>query len=214
MIMKARKFLLALLLVVMCASAALAIPAAPSKGQWAYCLDDEIRLYRKADFDSRYTEVDNPGKWISAPSAVKDDDYNLWYKVKIDGVTGWLPKTGVRLKMGPKSKVAANLYDKYAKKMRRQGEKAPYTFSMTRSPDYCEEFFGDDIMGWRMSKLRKKLGTPTYRESPADDINQNILYYELADKNMTLIVTLYRDDGEEEGRVNGAMLNTGNAGAN
>ena len=118
-----KKFLLSLMLVIVIASSSYAVgdptPSAPSKGQWAYSFDSELRLYRRASFNARYSEVENPERWISVPSAVRDDDNNLWYKVTVDGKTGWLPQTGIRLKMGGRSKAASNLYDKFARKMRK-----------------------------------------------------------------------------------------------
>ena len=213
-----RKFMLSLMLAVLAASIAFADPAprVPSgKGQWAYSFESDLRLYRKASFDSRYTEVENPEKWIKVPSAVRDDDNNLWYKVTIDGKTGWLPQTGVRLKMGGKSKAAANLYEKYSRKMRKQGERPPYNFYSNNSEEdseACREFFGMNIMGMSMSELRRKLGTPTYRESPSEDINVNWLYYELDGYDMTLSVSLYRETGAKDGSVTAANLTTGGAG--
>ena len=212
-----RKFLLSLMLVVFIASSSYAVgdpaPSAPSKGQWAYSFDSELRLYRRASFNARYSEVENPEEWISVPSAVRDDDNNLWYKVTVDGKTGWLPQTGIRLKMGGRSKAASNLYDKFAKKMRKIGVEAPYTFNSANDIEACEEFFGTDIMGMSMSAIRKKLGTPTYRESPSEDINVNWIYYELAGKNMTLTISLYREDGAKEGIVTAARLDRGKAGS-
>ena len=58
------------------------------------------------------------------------------------------------------------------------------------------------------SELRKKLRTPTTRESPYDDIDLSTLCYELSDRNMTLAVTLRRD----EGRVKLVELYAGRAG--
>ncbi|MBQ7732429.1 MAG: hypothetical protein IJT58_00220 [Synergistaceae bacterium] len=213
-----RKFLLSLMLVVLFASSSYAVgdptPDAPSKkGQWAYSFNSELRLYRRASFDSRYTEVENPEKWISVPSAVRDEDNNLWYKVSIYGKTGWLPQTGVRLKMGGKSELASNLYDKFARKMRKSGERSPYTFNSQNDEDLCSDFFGSDVIGMSMSALRKKLGTPTYRESPDGDITVNWLYYELAGRDMTLTISLYREQGAKEGRVTAARLDVGRTGA-
>ena len=216
--MNAKKFLLSLMLVIFIASSSYAVgdptPSAPSKkGQWAYSFDSELRLYRRASFNARYSEVENPERWISVPSAVRDDDNNLWYKVTVDGKTGWLPQTGIRLKMGGRSKAASNLYDKFARKMRKSGERAPYTFNSQNDEDLCAEFFGSDIIGLSMSALRKKLGTPTYRESPSEDINVNWLYYELDGRDMTLMISLYRESGAKEGNVTAARLDTGRTGA-
>ena len=112
----ARKAVLpALILAVIFASSAFAMPSAPSKGQWAYPLEEYMNLHRKADRNSRSEEIRMPQKWISVPSAVRDDDNYLWYKVSVNGKTGWLPQNGILLKMGGKSKLATNLLRNYAK---------------------------------------------------------------------------------------------------
>ena len=109
----------ALILAVIFASSAFAMPSAPSKGQWAYPLEEYMNLHRKADGSSRSEEVRMPRKWISVPSAVRDDDNYLWYKVSVNGQTGWLPQNGVLLKMGGKSKLASNIARNYAKARRK-----------------------------------------------------------------------------------------------
>lgn len=109
----------ALILALIFASSAFAIPVPPSKGQWAYPLEEYMTLYKKADRNSRAEEIRMPQKWISVPSAVRDEDNYLWYKVSINGKTGWLPQNGILLKMGGKSKLAANLLKKYSKARRK-----------------------------------------------------------------------------------------------
>lgn len=105
----------ALLFVLVIASVAIAEPQPPEKGQWAWSLESSLPLYEKPDANSDYEDVDMPEKWIQVPSAVRDDNNSLWYKVTIEGKTGWLSENGIRLKMGPKSKNAANLYKNYVK---------------------------------------------------------------------------------------------------
>ena len=109
----------AVVLAVIFASSAFAIPNPPSKGQWAYPTEEYMSLHRKADRDSRSEDIRMPEKWISVPSAVRDDDNYLWYKVTVNGRTGWLPQNGILLKMGGKSKLAANLFRNYAKARRK-----------------------------------------------------------------------------------------------
>ena len=111
--------ILAVILIAIFASSSFAIPNPPAKGQWAFPLESTLRLYDKADSSSRSREIDMPQKWISVPSAVRDDDNYLWYKVKVNGREGWLPQNGIRLKMGGKSKLVANLTKNYAKARRK-----------------------------------------------------------------------------------------------
>ncbi|MBR0168509.1 MAG: hypothetical protein IJQ08_07535 [Synergistaceae bacterium] len=119
----------ALILAVILASSAFAIPNPPSKGQWAYPLEEYMSLYRRADRNSRSEEIRMPQKWISVPSAVRDDDNYLWYKVTVNGKTGWLAQNGILLKMGPKSKSAANLYRKYRQARRKIMDRTPKEWS-------------------------------------------------------------------------------------
>ncbi len=179
-----KKLLLALLLVTVPA-VVFAAPAPPEKGQWAYALNETLPLYRNADSSSRYEEVDMPEKWISVPSAVRDDENYLWYKVKVNGRNGWLPQNGVRLKMGGKSKAAANLYSTYLK------HKPEDTTSFsTKSSAECKKYLGVDFIGMSQDEVRAKMGTPTMRESPYEDIDTNILSYEIAKPSMTFAITL------------------------
>ena len=219
-----------------------ASPVPPKKGQWAFPLESTLPFHREANSDSDFADVNVPQKWISVPSATRDSDNYLWYKVKIDGDNGWLPQNGVRLKMGPKSKNAANIYKNYVKARRavmaKPGDwssetydgKTTYTsdtgefsvikskkgvediFFSTEDPDTCREFLGVDLIGQYQPDVRKVLGTPTMRESPAEDRDINILSYELADRNMTLTITERRYDGDDEGKVISVELYRGRTG--
>ena len=194
-------------------SEAFAAPNPPSKGQWAWILEDTIRLYDEADIESGYTEVDAPGKWISVPSAVRDDDNYLWYKVKVGRDSGWLPQNGVRLKMGPKSKAATNLYKHYLKARKKTEYRNDDTFSIDDAKE-CRQLLGVDLIGKYQPEVRKRLGTPTFRESPADDKNVNVLSYELADRNMTLVVNERRTARSDEGQVISVEIYEGRTGDN
>ena len=178
-------------------SSSFAAQVPPSKGQWALALESYSLLYSKADMGASNREVEMPDKWISVPSAVRDDNNYLWYSVNINGRKGWLPQNGIRLKMGGKSKSASNLYKSYVK-----AKKSP------------EKSFENLLTGMTASELRKKLGTPTMRESPYDDINVSILSYELSDRDMTLAVTVVRDESDYEGKVESVELYSGRTGSN
>lgn len=201
-----------------------------------------MTLYRKAGRDSRSEEITMPQKWISVPSAVRDDDNYLWYKVSVNGKSGWLPQNGIRLKMGGKSKSAANLYSNYVKARRkimsRPGkwtvrEEDDYTsystdnaefrviegrngvrdvFFTTDSYEICREFFGVDLIDFSQPEVRSKLGTPTMRETPYDSPEISILSYELDGRNMTLSVLERREPGDKEGTVYRVELYAGRTG--
>ncbi|MBQ7545029.1 MAG: hypothetical protein IJT02_08830 [Synergistaceae bacterium] len=209
--MTKKSLILAALLVAVLATASLAAPVPPAKGQWAWILEDTIRLYDEADIESGYTEIDAPGKWISVPSAVRDDDNYLWYKVKIGKDSGWLPQNGVRLKMGPKSKSAANLYKAYLKNRRRTEYSEDDTFTIDDAK-ICRQLLGVNLINLPQPELRKKLGTPTFRESPYDDKDLNILSFELSDRNMTLSVTEKRSGMDRDGKVIAIEVYEGRAG--
>ena len=167
-----KKFLVALLLVVALVSSAFAVdsPVPPQKGQWGFALEDSLPLYKKADADSASEYVTFDSKWFKVPSAVRDDDNNLWYKVTIGKKTGWLAQNGVRLKLqnGGKSKAAATIYKNKS---------------------------ADSLIGLSQDDIRKKLGTPTMRETPYDESDVNILQYELAGKSeMTLVIRIEDDE--------------------
>ncbi|MBQ3446022.1 MAG: hypothetical protein IJG37_00080 [Synergistaceae bacterium] len=237
-----RKLLPALLLLVLLQSSSFAAPSPPSKGQWAFPLEDTLTLYTKADGDSRSQEVRMPQKWISVPSAVRDSDNYLWYKVNVNGKSGWLPQNGIRLKMGGKSKSAANLYRNYVKARRRimdrpgkwtvseedglteystdgamfrvtEGRKGVEdVFFTTNSYEICREFFGIDLIDFSQPEVRSKLGTPTMRETPYESPEISILSFELDGRNMTLSILERREDGDTEGTVYRVELYAGRTG--
>ncbi len=239
-----KKLLLsAVLFVVVLASASLAAsPIPPENGQWALALESTLPLHRKADIDSRFTTVDMPNRWLKVPSAARDDDNYLWYKVTVDGETGWLPQNGVRLKMGGKSSLAAKLYSSYVKNRRKvmanprgwdisdDDEVTSYysdggefrvierrrgvedVFFSTDSRKTCRDFLGVDLIGKRQPQVRKVLGTPTMRESPAYDKDINVLSYELPDIDITLVITERRENGDTEGTVTAVSFYRGRTG--
>ncbi|MBQ7215256.1 MAG: hypothetical protein IJS39_04650 [Synergistaceae bacterium] len=239
-----KKLLLSAVLVVLIAASVsfAASPVPPENGQWALALESTLPLHRKADIDSDFEDADMPNKWLRVPSAVRDDDNYLWYKVTIDGKTGWLPQNGVRLKMGGKSKIAANLYKNYVKARKKvmakpkgwdinkEDEVTSYysdggefrviklkkgiedVFFSTDDPKTCREFLGVDLIGKSQPQARKILGTPTMRESPAENRDINVLSYELPDKDITFVITERREDGDTEGTVTGVSFYRGRTG--
>ena len=58
-----------------------------------------------------------------------------------------------------------------------------------------------NFIGLSQPEVRKKLGTPTFRESPADEKDTNILSFEMADRNMTLRIIEKRSGRNPEGKV-------------
>ena len=183
-----KKFALIFAALLVCASVAFAVesPVPPSKGQWGFALEESLPLYEKADVDSDSEYIDFDGEWFKVPSAIRDKENNLWYKVNIDGKSGWLAQNGVRLKLqnGGKSKIASNLYKKYKK------NKSALRF----------------LLGMDQDEIRSTLGTPTMRETPYEENEVNILSFELSDRKMTLVVTL------RDGEVEEAMFKEGRAG--
>lgn len=97
-------------------------------------------------------------------------------------------------------------------RFRRIGRTIEDIYFQSDDPATVKAFFGTDLIRLYQGELRKKLGTPTTRESPYDDIDLSILCYELSDRNMTLVVTLRRDEGDDEGRVEMVELYAGRAG--
>lgn len=231
--------LLALVLTLMFVSSSFAVPNPPSKGQWAYPLEEYLPLYRKADGNSRSEEIKMPMKWISVPSATRDSDNYLWYKISVNGKTGWLPQNGIRLKMGGKSKSASNIYKNYAKARRKimanpRGwssatddgittyitEGAEFMVRKTKNGvedlyfttnrfEICREMLGVDLIDMTQPEVRSKLGTPTLRETPYDDPDMSVLSFELADRNMTLVIAERRENGDSEGTVMSVELYRG-----
>ena len=235
--------LFAVLFVVIAASASLgASPVPPEKGQWALALESTLPFHRKADINSDFADVDMPNKWIKVPSAVRDNDNYLWYKVTIDGDTGWLPQNGVRLKMGGKSKLAAKLYSNYVKARRKvmanpkgwnindeddvtnyysdggefrvieRRNRVEDVYFSTDDPKTCRNFLGVDLIGKYQPEARKVLGTPTMRESPAENKDISVLSYELPDRDITLVITEYREGGDTESTVTGVSFYRGRTG--
>lgn len=223
--------LLALILTLILTSSSFAIPQPPAKGQWAYPLEEYLTLYRRASSNSASEEISIPQKWINVPSATRDNDNYLWYKVSINGQTGWLPQNGILLKMGSKSKSASNIYNNYVKARRKVmnrprnwnvREEDGYTSYITDGAEFrviegrngvedvffttdryeiCREFLGVDLIDWSQPEVRSKLGTPTMRETPYDSPDINILSFELDGRNMTLSVLERRENGDTEGTV-------------
>ena len=200
-----KKFALSLALIIFSASIAFAIPEPPAKGQWGYALESTLAIYTKADRDSNYQEIDMPEDWISVPSAVRDKDNYLWYRVKIGKISGWLPQEGIRLKMGGKSKRAESIYKRFSKM------DLDMPFSSTDSK-LCAKIFGFNVINMSMTDLRKKMGTPTLRESPYDNADISTLSYELSGKNITVSITLTRDYGDTDGKVESVSIYRGSAG--
>ena len=101
--------------------------------QRAFALEEELTLYAKPDKEAKSWEVSLPDSGVVVPSAIRDKEDMLWYKVKVDGRTGWLYQEGVRLRMGPKSKVAANLYKRYAAARLKIADKTPKGWTQEES---------------------------------------------------------------------------------
>ncbi|MBQ7559104.1 MAG: hypothetical protein IJT20_02535 [Synergistaceae bacterium] len=181
--------LASLLVCVSAAFAYVASPVPPSKGQWGFALESSLPLYEKADSNSDSEYVDFDGEWFKVPSAVRDNDNMLWYKVKIGKKSGWLAQNGIRLKLqAGKSKSATNLYKSYRKN------------KSALQP----------LLGLDQDEIRSKLGTPTMRETPYEEADVNILSYELSDRNMTLVVTLRGGEVEEARFFDGRAGQTDN----
>lgn len=200
-----KKFILSIEIIIFSVSSAFAIPEPPAKGQWAYPLESQLAIYNKADRDSNYQEVEMPAKWINAPSAVRDKDNYLWYRVKVGKISGWLPQEGIRLKMGGKSKTAGNIYNRFAK----MDLEMPFS---SNESEICSKIFKFNIIGMSMTDLRKKMGTPTLRESPYDNADMSILSYEVPGKNITVSIVLTRDYGDFDGKVESIAIYQGSAG--
>ena len=229
--MTKKALLSAIILTLLFATSSFALPNPPSKGQWAYPLEEYLPLHRKADGNSSSEETAMPQKWISVPSATRDRNNYLWYKVSINGKTGWLPQNGILLKMGGKSKSASDIYKNYAKARRNimnkprgwsestEGRISSYStegglFKVIRGKngvedlyfstdrfDICREMLGVDLIDMSQTEVRSKLGTPTLRETPYNDPDINILLFELSDRNMTLVLRERRYEGDTEGTV-------------
>ncbi len=235
--------LFAVLLVAVIASASFAAsPVPPENGQWALALSSTLPLHKRANIHSDFADVDMPNRWLRVPSATRDSDNYLWYKVTVDGQTGWLPQNGVRLKMGGKSSLAAKLYNHYVKARRNvirnpkgwdindndnvtsyYSDSAEFgiierrntiedVYFSTDNTKACRDFLGVDLIGKLQPQVRKVLGTPTMRESPVDDKDINVLSYELPDRDITLVITEHREYGDTEGTVTGVSFYRGRTG--
>lgn len=101
---------------------AMGVEAAEQK---AFPLEDSLTLYAKPDKEAKSWEISLPESGVLVPSAIRDEEDMLWYKVKADGKTGWLYQEGVRLRMGAKSKVGSNVYKRYVSVRRKIADKTP-----------------------------------------------------------------------------------------
>ncbi|MCR4819001.1 MAG: hypothetical protein K5841_08615 [Fretibacterium sp.] len=102
-------------LLVLCVSLfLLTLGASAWAEQRAFALTDPVTLYSKMNMNSKSWEVSLPDGGVVVPSASRDKQNRLWYKVTVDGHTGWLFNEGIRLRMGPKSKFAAGVYKRCA----------------------------------------------------------------------------------------------------
>ncbi|NLL36983.1 MAG: hypothetical protein GX256_05620 [Fretibacterium sp.] len=123
--MRKVNFIVVSLLLLLLAFSALPYEAEAAE-QRAFALENPVRLYKKTDENSQYQEVDLPEEGVNVPSAVRrGPQKELWYKVKVQGKEGWIFSEGIRLKMGPKSKVAENLFQRYMKARAQILSKAP-----------------------------------------------------------------------------------------
>ncbi len=77
-----KKVLLVLLLLIFasCASAQdrTVSPAAPSKGQWVFALEDSLPLYEDPNPKADVEYVELPEAWLKVVSTVRDAENNLW----------------------------------------------------------------------------------------------------------------------------------------
>ena len=192
--------------------------------QRAFALVDPVTLYSKMDENSKSWEVSLPDKGVVVPSASRDKQNRLWYKVTVNGKTGWLFNEGIRLRMGPKSKFADKVYKRCADVRAKvakgkskgwskgdevagvvtwagdgalfqtQGGKDIY-FKVNGSKA-SKDFLGFDAIGMSWPDLRAKVGTPTVRETPEGDRDARIISYELSDRNMTLAFHIRGDEVE------------------
>lgn len=78
----------------------------------------------------------------------------------------------------------------------------------------CTAFLGFNAIGMDRNALRKKLGSPTMRETPQNEPDVNILRYELPDRDMTLAMYLRRSRGKREAVVYRTELYAGETGDN
>lgn len=122
-----------------------AVLGAEATEQRAFALEETLTMYAKPDMGAKSWEVGLPEAGVTVPSAIRDKKDMLWYKVTVDGKTGWLYQEGVRLKMGPKSKSAANIYKRYVAARLKIAEKTPKGW--TRSDPVHVE--GAEVHTWK-----------------------------------------------------------------
>lgn len=199
----------------------LALPACAAE-QRAFALKDPLTLYSKPDENSKSWEVSLPEAGVSVPSAIRKEGA-LWYKVKVDGKEGWLFNEGIRLKMGPKSKAASNIFKRISAaqaKIVKGGAKGwervedmdngtvqtwsskdalfqlregKLFYFKARTAAACKAFLGFEAIDTDKDALKGKVGTPTVRETPVGERSISILSYELEDRDMTLSFNLNSD---------------------
>lgn len=179
-------------------------PVAPSKGQWVFALEDSLPLYKAPDEKADVEYVELPEEWLKVLSTTRDNENNLWCKVKIGKSSGWLAQNGILFKIGPKSKTASDLYNAYEKKMKK-AKKSPELF-VSEDPSECKEFLGFNPLGMNETSIQKRLGKPTARYTDYFEPQFTTLAYELPNKNMTFDVCM------ENGRVYTIRLNNGRVG--
>ena len=196
-----------------------AVAGAEAVEQRAFALKDPVTLYAKPDESAKSWEVSLPDEGVKVPSAIRDKDDALWYKVTVDGRTGWLFNEGIRLMMGGKSRVAESVYKRCAgvrsRVMKKPGsawqEGATYTteggafqalktgdgvedvYFCANGSEACKTFLGFDPIDMHKDKLRGKVGTPTVRETPDGERDVSILSYELGNRRMTMAFHLRND---------------------
>ena len=180
------------------------LPVAPSKGQWAFALEDSLPLYREPSDRSEAEYVEPPEEWLKVTSSVRDKDDNFWCKVKINGQEGWLAQNGILFKIGPQSQTASVLYNAYERKMKK-AKKAPESFA-SEDPRECKEFLGFNPLGMNETSIRKRLGKPTARYTDYFEPQFTTLTYEIPNKGMTFNVCM------ENGRVYTIRLDNGRVG--
>ncbi len=201
--------------------------------QRAFALTDPVTLYSKMDMNSKSWEVSIPDGGVVVPSASRDKQDRLWYKVTVGGHTGWLFNEGIRLRMGPKSKFADGVYKRCANvrasalkgkakgwsegdetievaggevatwtgdgalfQIFEKGSKTEDIYFKATGSRASKEFLGFDAIGMSWPDLRKKVGTPTVRETPEGEPDARIISYELSNRNMTLAFHIDGDNVE------------------
>jgi len=203
------KKILILLLLIFASSASAQdriVSAAPSKGQWAYALEDLLPLYDAPSMKADAEYVEFPEEWLKVVSSVRDSEDNLWCKIKFEGREGWLAQNGILFKDGPQSQTALELYKAYEKRMKK-AKKSPEFFA-SEDPAECKEFLGFNPLGMTETSIRKRLGKPTARYTDYFEPQFTTLAYEISHKNMTFDVCM------ENGRVYTIRLNNGRIGLN